>query len=156
MKKQAYIAILILLVSCSSLNRNYTRLSIIEKVRNGYSVRLNSKPIDFEFTYLDRENISEIRHLNSKKTIEIRTKNQPEFFSMKDVFYTYNVKTQPDIVTIDGISIDNLNLAKLKFEKKSISDFRLLTQKDYAGKEFDGMDSLKQTIGNGLVVISIK
>jgi hypothetical protein len=144
------------LYSCSSVNSKSSRLDILDEVKKGYSVNLNSKPIDFQFTFLDRENIAEIRRHKSKKLIEIQTKTSPEFYSLEDIFYTYNVKIKPDIITIDGIPIDSLDLVKLKFEEKSISYFRLLTQKDYARKEFDSLQTIKETIGNGLVVINIK
>ena len=59
-----------------------------------------------------------------------------------------------DHIVINNLMIDNSEVSKVKFESGSIKYIRLLTQKDYQGKEYDDLPQVKERIGNGMLIIN--
>ena len=152
-KKYLILIVLISMLSCSSFNK-FSRYEIVEIEKNGKSVTLDSVPIKFELTYLNQNNISNIKIDKKTKTINIIQKDKKtEFYSIDDLKTQNKYNTKIDKITINGSVLDSLEISKVRFEKESIQYIRLLTQKDYSGKEYDDLPQVRETIGNGILII---
>ena len=154
MKKYQIAIILIFIISCSSTNK-FSRYDLIELEKNGKSITLDSVSIKFELTYLNQNNISNIKLDRKTKVINIiRKDKKTEFYSIDDLKTQKKYNSEIDKITINGIVLDSIRITKVRFEKGSIQYIRLLTQKDYSGKEYDDLPQVKETIGNGLLIIN--
>lgn len=155
--KKTYIVIFIissaLITGCSSV-KNFTQFELVEKEKKGYSILLDSTPIQLANTYLNNNNIQNIKHSKCKKRIEITRKDKTKLFHSIDFIKNKNKYTSKiDWIVVNNMSLDSLEITRVRFEDGAIKDLRLLTQKDYSGPEFDSFASLKKTIGNGMLII---
>ncbi len=141
------------MVSCSSTNK-FSRYNLIEFEKNGKSITLDSVDIKFEQTYLNQNNISNIKLDRKTKIININRKDKKtEFYSIDDLKTQNKYNSKIDKITINGIVFDSIEISKVRFEKGSIQYIRLLTQNDYSGKEYDDLPQVKKSIGNGILII---
>jgi hypothetical protein len=155
--KKTYIVIFIissaLITGCSSV-KIFTQFELVEKEKKGYSILLDSTPIQLANTYLNNNNIQNIKHSKYKKRIEITRKDKNKLFHSIDFIKTKNkYNSKIDWIVVNNMSLDSLEITRVRFEDGAIKDLRLLTQKDYSGPEFDSLASLKKTIGNGMLII---
>lgn len=139
---------------CSSLN-NASRFDLVELEEKKYSIFLDSIPIKLSQTYLNNNNISEIIKDNKKRVINITRKNKASlFYSIEDLKSQNKYHSEMKYITVNGIVLDSLEISRTKFESESIKYIRLLTQKDYEGKDFDDLLQVKQSVGNGILIIN--
>lgn len=142
-------------MSCSTNKIDFSQFDLSELQQKGYSITLDTKPIDLSSTYLDIENILAINQNKSTKEIEIVRKNKSNnFISLNDLLIQKNLSSKFDYLVINNLQISYSEISKVKFENGSIKYFRLLTQKDYQGKEFDDLPQVKESIGNGMLIIN--
>jgi hypothetical protein len=73
---------------------------------------------------------------------------------LNDLLIQKNLSSKFDYLVINNLQISYSEISKVKFENGSIKYFRLLTQKDYQGKEFDDLPQVKESIGNGMLIIN--
>ena len=159
MKKVPTIAIAIIsisIVACSS-TKLYERGELIDLERKGYSIHLDSSPVKIGSTYLNETNISEVKIDRKRKYVNIhRKKMDLNFQSVTDIINEKRYHATIDIVTVDGLVLDSVMIQDFKFENGAVRHTRLLTQTDYEGKEFDDLPQVKQTVGNGILIISTR
>lgn len=106
-------------------------------------------------TYLNNENILSVNQNNSAKTIEIIQKDKDiSFISLNDLLNQKKYNDKIDHLVINNLQIDSSEISKIKFENGSLKYIRLLTQKDYQGKEFDDLPQVKKSIGSGMLIIN--
>lgn len=142
-------------MSCSTNKIDFSQFELSELQQKGYSITLDTKPIDLSNTYLDIENILTVNQNKSNKEIEIVRKDKStNFISLNDLLIQKNYNSKIDYFVINNLQINYSEISKIKFENGSIKYFRLLTQKDYQGKEFDDLPQVKASIGNGMLIIN--
>ncbi len=144
--------ILILMVSCSSIN-SFSRFDLIKFERKGNLITLDSVPIKYELTYLNQNNISKLTRNNKNIDIKRKNKNIP-FYSINDLKIQNKYNSKIDHITVNGLTLDSLEISNVKFESGTIQYIRLLTQQDYSGKEFDDLPQVKKAVGNGILIIN--
>ncbi len=142
-------------MSCSTNKIDFSQFELSELQQKGYSITLDAKPIDLSNTYLDVENILTVNKNKSTKEIEIVRKDKNTYFiSLNDLIIQKKYNSQIDYFVINNLKINYSEISKIKFEKGSVKYFRLLTQKDYQGKEFDDLPQVKERIRNGMLIIN--
>jgi len=142
------------MTACSSIN-NYSRSDLVELEKKNYSITLDSTPIKLNLTYLNQNNISEVTKDKKRKVINIARKNKNSiFYSIEDLKKRNKYPSKMEYITVNGEALDSLEILATKFESESIKYLKLLTQKDYEGKEFDDLPQVKQLIGNGILIIN--
>ena len=142
-------------MSCSTNKIDFSQFELSELQQKGYLITLDTKPIDLSNTYLDIENILTINQNKSTKGIEIVRKNKnTNFISLNDLLIQKKISSKIDYLVINNLQINYSEISKVKFENGSIKYFRLLTQKDYQGKEFDDLPQVKERVGNGMLIIN--
>jgi hypothetical protein len=131
------------------------RFELIELEKRGYAIHLDSSPIKLRLTYLNEINISEVEINKKRKYVNIeREKTELEFYSLHDLLNRNQYDAVIDMITVDGLILDSAMIQEAKFEDGAVQYMRLLTQKDYEGKEWDNLPDIRRTIGNGLLIIS--
>lgn len=150
--KIALYFIFIVIASCSSIKKK-SRYDLIEYEKKGNAISLDSVPIKLKLTFLNQSNISTITRNRNKIDIERKDKSIP-FYSIVDLKKQYHYNSKIDNIVVNGTSLDSLEIVKAKFEIGSIQFIRLLTQKDYSGKDFDDLPQVKRVIGNGMLIIN--
>lgn len=142
-------------MSCSTNKIDFSQFELSELQQKGYSITLETNPIDLSNTYLDLENILTVNQNKSKKVIEIiRRDKTTNFISLSDLLVQKKYNSKIDYFVINNLQINYSEVSKFKFEDGSIKYLRLLTQKDYQGKEYDDLPQVKKRIGNGMLVIN--
>lgn len=153
--KKIIIVFIGMFMSCSTNKIDFSQFELSELQQKGYSITLDTKPIDLSNTYLDIKNILSVNQNKSIKVIEIVRKNKNNsFISLDDLLIQKNLSPKIDYLVINNIQINDSEISKVKFENGSIKYFRLLTHKDYQGKEFDDLPQVKERIGNGMLIIN--
>lgn len=153
--KKLIILLIGIFTSCSINKIDFSQFELSQLQQNGYSITLDAKPIDLSNTYLNTENILSVSQNKSIKKIEIIRKNKSiNFISLDELLIQKNYNSKIDNFVINNSQITSSDISKIKFEDGSIKYFRLLTQKDYQGKEFDDLPQVKETIGNGMLIIN--
>ena len=153
--KKIIILLIGIFMSCSTNKIDFSQFELSELQQKGYSITLDTKTIDLSNTYLDIENILIINQNKSIKGIEIVRKNKTtNFISLNDLLLQKKISAKIDYLVINNLQINYSEISKIKFEDGSIKYFRLLTQKDYQGKEFDDLPQVKERIGNGMLIIN--
>jgi hypothetical protein len=153
--KKIIILLIGIFMSCSTNKIDFSQFELSELQQKGYLITLDTKPIDLSNTYLDIENILTINQNKSTKGIEIVRKNKnPNFISLNDFLIQKKISSKIDYLVINNLQINYSEISKVKFENGSIKYFRLLTQKDYQGKEFDDLPQVKERVGNGMLIIN--
>lgn len=133
----------------------FSQFEISEFERNGYSIYLDNNLINLTNTYLNNDNILRVNQNKSSKKVEIIRKDKNTIFiSINDLLNQKKFNTKIDRIIINNIQIDSSEISRVKFEVGSIKEIRLLTQKDYHGKEYDDLPQVKEIIGNGMLVIN--
>ena len=144
-----------LFLSCSINKIDFSQYDISGLEQNGYSIYLDNNLINLTNTYLNSDNILRVNQNKSSKKVEIIRKDQNTIFiSLNELLNQEKYNTTIDRIIINNIQIDSTEISKVKFELGSIKEIRLLTQKDYQGKEFDDLPQVKEVIGNGMLVIN--
>lgn len=144
------------ILACSS-TKLYERVDLVDLERKGYSIHLDSSPVKIGSTYLNETNISEIKIDKKTKYVNIHRKGMDSnFHSVTDLLNQKRYDTTIDMITVDGLVLDSVMIRDFKFEDGAIRNTRLLTQKDYEGTEFDDLPQVKQTVGNGILIISTR
>jgi|GEM_PF-2371528 len=144
-----------LLLSCSVNKIDFSQFEISEFERNGYSIYLDNNLINLTNTYLNNDNILRVNQNKSSKKVEIIRKDKNTIFiPINDLLNQKKYNTKIDRIIINNIQIDSSEISRVKFEVGSIKEIRLLTQKDYHGKEYDDLPQVKEIIGNGMLVIN--
>ena len=116
---------------------------------------MDTNLIDLSNTYLNYENILKVNQNKSTKKIEILRKDKSTIFvSFYELLNQKKYNTTIDRIIINNIQIDSTEISKVKFEIGSVKYIRLLTQKDYQGKEYDDLPQIKDKIGNGMLIIN--
>jgi hypothetical protein len=142
-------------MSCSTNKIDFSQFELSELQQQGYSISLDTKPIDLSNTYLDIENILTVKQNKSTKEIEIARKDKStNFISLDELLRQKNYNSKIDYFIINNLQIDYSEVSKVKFENGSIKYFRLLTQKDYQGKEYDNLPQVKERIGKGMLIVN--
>jgi hypothetical protein len=157
MKKVNYIAFLLIgmFMSCSTTKINFSQLGLAELEKKGYTIFLDSVPINLSYTYLNDNNILLVNQDRSNKTVKIIRKNKNAgLISFDELLAQKSYSTKIDHLVVNNSSIDSLEISKIKFESGSIKYIRLLTQKDYEGNEYDDLPQVKQAVGNGMLIIN--
>jgi hypothetical protein len=153
--KKMIILLIGIFMSCSTNKIDFSQFELSQLQQKGYSISLDTKPIDLSNTYLDVENILTINQNKSTKGIEIIRKNKnTDFISLNDLLIQKNLSPTIEYLVINNLQINYSEISKVKFENGCIKYFRLLTQKDYQGKEFDDLPQVKESIGNGMLIIN--
>lgn len=143
-------------MSCSSRIK-IDRFELVELERKGYSITLDSIPVKLAFTHLDDANISEIRADKRRKSVNIFRKDSKRiFYTVADLMSQKNYSGTIDMIAVDGLVLDSVMIQKSRFEEGSVRYIRLLSQKDYDTEEFDDLPQVKQTIGNGILIINTR
>ncbi len=141
-------------MSCSPLN-NFERSNLVGLEKKGYSIHLDSVPVQLGFTYLNLGNISNIEIDKKGRHVDINRKNRNlHLYSIANLKARVNYPEEIDIVSLNGVVLDSLSIQNLKFEEGCVQYMRLITQKDYEGREFDDLPQVKQTVGNGILIIN--
>lgn len=154
-KRILFLLVVVTLFSCSTNKINFLQFEISELEKNGYSIYLDNNLINFTNTYLNNDNILRVNQNKSSKKVEIIRKDKNTIFiSLNDLLNQKKYNTTIDRIIINNIQIDSTEISKVKFEVGSIKEIRLLTQKDYQGKEYDDLPQVKEVIGNGMLVIN--
>jgi hypothetical protein len=139
----------------SSFKNDYSWFDLVLLEKKGYSITLDSTPIKLSCTYLNKDNISEIEKDRKRKIINIIRKNKNStFFSIEDLRDKNNYPKELQHMTVDGKALDSIEISETKFENESVKYLRLLTLKDYEGKEFDDLPQVKQSVGKGILIIN--
>ena len=139
----------------NSFKNDYSWFDLVQLEKKGYSITLDSTPIKLSFTYLNKDNISEIEKDRKRKIINIIRKNKNStFFSIEDLRAKNNYPMVLQHITVDGKALDSIEISETKFENESVKYIRLLTLKDYEGKEFDDLPQVKKSVGNGILIIN--
>ena len=147
-------ATIICAMSCSSLN-NVERSELIELEKKGYSILLDSVPVQLSLTYLNMTNISHIKIEKKGRNVHIARRNRNlDFYSIANLKTREHYPEKIDMVSVNGLVIDSTLIQNLKFEDGCVQYMRLLTQKDYEGREFDDLPQVKETVGNGILIIN--
>lgn len=155
--KKIIILLIGIFMSCSTNKIDFSQFELSELQQKGYSITLEAKPIDLSNTYLDVENILTVNKNKSTKEIEIARKDKNTYFiSLNDLIIQKKYNFQIDYFVINNLKINYSEISKIKFENGSVKYFRLITQKDYQGKEFDDLPQVKETIGNGILIINTR
>jgi len=142
-------------MSCSTNKIDFSQFELSELQHQGYLISLDTKPIDLSNTYLDIENILTVKQNKSTKEIEIVRKDKStHFVSLDELLRQKNYNSQIDYFVINNLLINYSEVSKVKFENGSIKYFRLLTQKDYQGKEYDNLPQVKERIGKGILIVN--
>jgi len=122
MKKIALLAILFS-TSCATTKR----VDLLKASENGYTINLNSKPINIKEIYLDRNNISNISKNRKLKIIDLTQKNVKSAFpylsqitTIKGTEKTNIIPGEINVVVIDGEPIESENFNKVQIEVSSI------------------------------------
>jgi hypothetical protein len=151
-----FIILSITIMSCAS-TKMMERVELIELERKGYSIHLDSNPLKIGSTYLNETNISEVKIDRKMKYVNIHRKTMDlNFHSVADIINEKRYDAKIDMVTVDGLVLDSVMIQDFKFEDGAVRNTRLLTQKDYEGTEFDDLPQVKQTVGNGILIISTR
>lgn len=141
--------------SCSTSKIDFSQFELSQLQQKGYSITLDTKPIDLSYTYLNVENIQSVSQNKSTKKIEIIRKDKSTtFISLSELIIEKNYNSKIDYFVINSLQINHSEISKIKLENGSIKYLRLLTQKDYQGKEFDDLPQVKESIGNGMLIIN--
>jgi len=149
------IGLMVLVISCSINKINFSQFELSELNNNGYKVFLDSQEIDLVHTYLDEKNILKVSIDRKSKIIQIIRKNDSNgFIFFNDLLIQKKYKSNLDRIVINNLSIDFLDIPKIKFELGSVKFIRQLTQRDYQSKDFDDLPQVKNTIGNGMLIIN--
>ncbi len=136
-------------------SNDYSWFELVQLEKKGYSITLDSAPIKLSLTYLNKDNILEIKKDKKRRIINIIRKNKNStFFSIEDLRAKNNYPLELQYITVDGKVLDSVEISETKFESESITSIRLLTQKDYQGKEFDDLPQVKEAVGNGILIIN--
>lgn len=142
-------------MSCSTHNTNFSQFELSDLNRKGYKVSLDSQEIDLVHTYLDENNISNVSINKKNKIIMITRKNSSNrFIFLNELLIQKKYPSNFDRIVINNLSIDFVDLPKIKLEEGSVKYIRLLTQRDYQGIDFDDLPQVKDTIGNGMLIIN--
>lgn len=156
MKKLIFLTIG-MVISCSTKRIDFAQYELSELQQKGYSITLDTKPIDISNTYLNLENIISVIQIKSTKEIKITRKDRNiDFVSLSYLLSQKNYNSKIDHIVINNLQIDTVEVSKVKFENGSIKYIRLLTQKDYQGKEYDDLPKVKEMIGNGMLIIDTR
>lgn len=140
-------------ISCSSVKK-IDRFELIRRERMGYSISVDSIPVKLSMTYLNNANISDVRIDKKRKKVNVHRKNvNALFYSISDIRNQSDYKGTIDLISVDGLVLDSAMVQKARFEDGSVRYIRLLTQKDYDRKEFDDLPLVKQSVGNGILII---
>ena len=135
-------------------SNDYSWFEFVKLEKKGYTVMLDSKPIKLSFTYLNKDNIAEIKKDKKNKVINIIRQNKnSKFFTIEELRTENNYQKELEYITVDGKVLDSLEISETKFENESIKYLRLLTLKDYQGKEFDDVPQIKESVGKGILII---
>ena len=154
MKKITFLLIGLFL-SCSTNKIDFSQFELSLLEQKGYSIYLDTNLIDLSNTYLNYENILKVNQNKSTKKIEILRKDKSTIFvSFYELLNQKKYNTTIDRIIINNIQIDSTEISKVKFEIGSVKYIRLLTQKDYQGKEYDDLPQIKDKIGNGMLIIN--
>lgn len=154
MKKITFLLIGIFM-SCSTNKIDFSQFELSQLGKNGYSISLDSEPLDLSNTYLNNENILSVNQNKSAKTIEIIRKDKDiNFILLNDLLNQKKYNDKIDHLVINNLQIDSSEFSKIKFENGSLKYIRLLSQKDYQGKEFDDLPQVKKSIGSGMLIIN--
>ncbi|GEL11192.1 hypothetical protein FGL01_19310 [Flavobacterium glycines] len=149
------IGLMVLVMSCSINKINFSQFELSELNSNGYKVFLDSQEIDLVHTYLDEKNILKVSIDRKNKIIQIIRKNDSNgFIFLNDLLIQKKYKSNLDRIVINNLSIDFLDIPNIKFELGSVKYIKQLTQHDYLGKDFDDLPQVKNTIGNGMLIIN--
>ncbi len=153
--KKLIISLIVTFTSCSINKIDFSQYELSQLQQNGYSITLDNTPIDLSNTYLNTENILSVSQNKTIKKIEIIRKNKSSnFISLNELLIQKNYNSKIDKFVINNSQITFSDISKIKFENGSIKYFRLLTQKDYQGKEFDDLPKVKEIIGSGMLIIN--
>lgn len=154
-KRILFLLVVITLFSCSINKINFSQFEISELEQNDYSIYLDNNLINLSTTFLNCDNILKVIQYKSSKKVEIFRKDKnTTFISLNDLLNQKKYNTKIGRIIINNIQIDSTEVSKVKFELGAIKDIRLLTQKDYQGKEYDDLLQVKEVIGNGMLVIN--
>ena len=135
-------------------SNDYSWFEFVQLEKKGYTVMLDSRPIKLSFTYLNKDNIVEIKKDKKNKVINIIRQNKnSKFFTIEELRTENNYPKELEYITVDGKVLDSLEISETKFENESIKCLSLLTQKDYQGKEFDDIPQIKESVGKGILII---
>lgn len=142
-------------MSCSTNKTSFSQFDLSELNSKGYKVSLDSQEIDLVHTYLNEENISKVSTDRKSKIIQITRKNDNNgFVFLNELLIQKKYKSNLDRIVINNLSIDLLDLPKIKFEVGSVKFIRQLAQSDYQSQDFDDLPQVKNTIGNGMLIIN--
>lgn len=154
-KRILFLLVVITLFSCSINKINFSQFEISELEQNDYSIYLDNNLINLSTTFLNCDNILKVIQYKSSKKVEIFRKDKnTTFISLNDLLNQKKYNTKIGRIIINNIQIDSTEVSKVKFEVGSIKEIRLLTQKDYQGKEYDDLPQVKEVIGNGMLIIN--
>ena len=135
-------------------SNDYSWFELVQLEKKGYSITLDSTPIKLCFTYLNKDNVSEIKKNRKTKVINIIRKNKNStFYSLKDLIARKDYPSEMEYVTVDGKVLDSLEITETKFESEAIKGMRFLTKEMYNGKEFDDLPQVKVAVGKGILMI---
>ena len=151
--KQLNLIFLTLVITFMTSNE-YSWFELVQLEKKGYTVMLDSRPIKLSLTYLNKDNIEEIKKDKKSKIINIIRQNKnSKFFTIEELRTENNYQKELEYITVDGKVLDSLEISETKFENESIKYLRLLTLKDYQGKEFDDVPQIKESVGKGILII---
>lgn len=132
----------------------YSWFKLVQLEKKGYSITLDSVALKLSFTYLNKDNVSEIKKDKKRKVITIIRKNKNStFYSVKDLITQNKFPSEMEYVTVNGRVLDSLEISETKFEKEAIKDIRFLSQEIYSIKEFDDLPQVKAAVGKGILMI---
>ncbi len=134
-----------LFASCSVRNVTYNRDKILTKYNN-YTVFLNSKQINIDTLYLDKNNVKTVKIKKLEKHIYIMQKNtKVEYFSPRDASLTQNQNFEN--VIINGELADTIRIKQI--EIGAIKNIEILV------KEEDRIFNHRKP-GTGSLIITLK
>lgn len=140
-------------MACAGVKKS-ERTNLIRLEREGYSVFLDSTKIQTNLTYLNSENVSSIKISRKQKIVHIfRKEKRTKLYSIADLIEEKKVGEPPDWIILDSHPLDSVEVRAIRYEKGAFKYIRHLTQKDYQEKEFDSLPQVRQSIGNGILII---
>ena len=108
-------------MTISSTTNVFSRFEILQQEEKGYSITLDSAPIKLSLTYLNSNNVSEIKKDKKRKVINIVRKNKNSiFYSIEDLKQQNKYPSEMQYVTVDGKTLDSSEIVETKFESESI------------------------------------
>ena len=140
-----------------SFESNYSWIELVQQEEKGYTITLDNTPIKLCYTYLNKDNILEIKKDRKRKRINIIRKDKSlAFYSVAELKAKNNYPLELQYITVDGRVLNTREVLETKFESESINYLKLLTQDDYKGKEFDDLPQVKQAVGKGILIIETR